>query len=891
MQMELSENARQVLDLRYSRKDEDGGPTESPIEVVRRVAVNVAAPNALYSEDSAAEPPQYHQFPAATAERQFRWLQRDGRFGDADFGAMVSRGWGRALAVAEEYGAMLAERRFFPNSPTWTGAGTPLGQLSACFVLPVEDDLATGRGSIFETLKVAASIQQTGGGNGFSFGRLRPAESIVRRSMGRASGPMGFLRVYNAAFGEIAQGGSRRGANMGVLPVWHPDVEEFIRVKTVEGEIKNFNLSVAITDEFMDAVEKDEDFDLRWGLQGEMDDVVDYEVRRTVRARDLFDLITESAWKLGEPGNLFIDHANRDNPCPLRYRYEATNPCGEQWLPPYGSCNLGSIAVSRFAHWGDEYGDGRARFDWEGLRQTVVLATQFLDDVIDANQYVPSVPELEESAMGERRIGLGLMGLADAMAILGVRYGAPEGLDFASQVTEFARYHCMLASIDRASERGPFEWIGGSVYDPQLHQAYGPGTQLVYGEYERGCLEREDDSLEGPLVLWTRPTPLVEHERDWGRPEIDWGRVESGIAEHGIRNACQFTMAPTGTISLVADLEGSGLECFFALAHDRHVKQEGQEIRLSYASALFAEALRRHGLTAEAVEEVARGVVANGGSCQGIEYVPEGIRHAFVVSADLTPEEHVWMQAVCQRFVDNSESKTINMPNAATVAQVQSAYKLAYSLGCKGITVYRQGSREEEVLVAARPETISAEAESWPFVQPLPIPQVVRFPGPTFGGGLSTRTVEIQTPFGHLQAYITELPEYPGRPFDVRLQLGKAGNDKTADIEAIGRMASVALRAGVPVEVIADQLEGIGGATVFGFGDNKVKSAADGVGKLLRALYIADSTPVIEDVGRSLLVDATAVCPKCLNATIVFEAGCRHCDIRLGGCGDYSACD
>lgn len=906
--MQLSENARRILDLRYARKGEEGEPTETPEEVVERVALNVAAPNALYvTEKALRKMPSMsapveegevlrlaQEFPVRTARRQFDWMVSTGQMGpepgkvfvavnDEGFAKTMHLGWSLAEAQAEVYRSLLDERRFFPNSPTWTGAGTPLGQLSACFVLPIDDDLASGRASIFETLKVATAIQQTGGGNGFSFGRLRPSGSLVRRSMGQASGPLGFLRVYDASFGEIAQGGSRRGANMGVLPVWHPDIKGFIEIKTVEGRIRNFNLSVAITDEFMDAVEKDEDFDLYWGLQGETDDPVAYTVRRTVRARDLFEKITSSAWLYGEPGTLFIDRANADNPCPLRYTYEATNPCGEQWLPPYGSCNLGSIAVARFAHWADKYGDSRARFDWEAYRQTIIESTQFLDDVIDANQYVAAVPELEESAMNERRIGLGLMGVADAMAIMGIRYGSPEGLDFASQITEFARYWSMVTSVQRARERGPFGWIEGSIYDPALHREHGAGAPVWVRKPDTG-----DDRW---FQLWGPPTPLVDHDHDFGRPELDWGVVTSGVAEVGIRNACQFTFAPTGTISNLGDLEGSGLESFFALAYDRYVKQEGEDIVLTYRSALFEEALRRYGFSDAEVERACADVVANGGSCQGVASVPAAIQHAFVVAADLSPAEHVWMQAVCQKHVDNSESKTVNLPHSASVEDVGDAYRLAYKLGCKGITVYRQGSREEEVLVAHRAPVEEDQAPYWPTVEPLPIPNFVRFPGTGAPYGLPSRTFEIQTPFGHLQTYITELPDYPGRPFDIRLQLGKAGNDKTADIEAIGRMASVALRGGIPVDVIADQLEGIGGATVFGFGDRKVKSAADGVGKLLRALYLADTVSVEQDVARSLQVDATAVCPLCHNATLIFENGCRHCDTRLGGCGEYTGCD
>ena len=899
MDIQLDENARTIFDKRYSRKDEEGNPTEEPMEAVRRVAENVAVVNALYlhpRHDHGGGYPEVDistiditQPPYSSAQRQYGWMRRN----DRDVGTpeilMARTEWRER---AEQYVKLLSgadyegKPLFFPNSPTWTGAGTPLNQLAACFVLPVEDDLGTSRGSIFETMRVAALIQQTGGGNGFSGSRLRPHRALVRRSMGQASGPVNFLKgCFDPAFGTIAQGGSRRGANMFVLVVHHPDIEDFIVLKLEEGVVENFNVSVAITDEFMDAVAKDEFFDLRWSPTdgAATDDPGAAEVYRTIKARDLYDRIIRAAWTRGEPGNLFIDRANRDNPCPTRYVLEATNPCGEQWLPPYSNCCLGSIAVERFAHWAygpDEEGKGcPAWFDWDGFAETVMTSAQFLDDVVDANGYVAAVPELEVAAMGERRIGLGLMGLADAMAKMGIRYGSPDGLDFASQVTEFARFYAMKASIHRARERGSFEWIKESIYDPSLHRTWGAGGEVaaILG-------------LDGnPLRLWARPKPLVEHRIELHRPKIDWGEIEEGVSAYGIRNACQFTFAPTGTISNVSMLEGSGLECFFALMYERHVMQEGENLVLQYVSPLFKEALRQAGIEEGSATYVTifEKVVRQGGSCQGIFEVPEHIQHAFVVSADLTPEEHVWMQAACQAWVDNSISKTVNFPLDATIEDVGKAFRLAYDLGCKGITVYRQGSREKEVLRAVKTDAgeVQVEEETWPILKPMPIPEYVQV------DGLPTTTFEIKTPFGHLQCYITELKEHPGRPYDIRLQLGKAGNDKTADIEAIGRMASVALRSGVSVAVIADQLEGIGGATIGGFGPNKVKSAGDAVGKLLRRLYLPETTSVESEVGRSMQVDATAVCPNCHNATLVFDAGCYHCEPKLGGCGDFNKCD
>lgn len=1241
-------NARTIFDARYPRKDADGNPAETPAETVERVAINVAMPNALYVPATDALPettPNPTGFPFATARRQYEWLRKKEGLkpGEGiDLPTQLAIGWDVAQTQAERYMEdLLVPLHFLPNSPTWTGAGTPLGQLAACFVLPVADDLGQTPDSIMQVLYKATMIQQTGGGNGFSFGRLRPKNALVKRSMGKASGPMGFARVYNGAFKEIAQGGSRRGANMLVMPVWHPDIREFIAAKVEEGVLDQFNFSVAITDEFMQAVEKDGDFDLRF----------DGKVYETIKARDLWDEITRNAWVIGDPGNLFIDRANRDNPCPARYTLEATNPCvtgetlvatpqgwrradsikegdevctvlgsgevkeievnpavpvykvtfsdggvirataahkfhvrpsqtkfftptrldqaqvgqwvrvakgslpnntvrqpdsrmdergrlrdshlpdrqygllmgilagdgscspktiangqiaictstddaewndvvttlleqwgcstvgrhqdaeskalrlypqpsrafatwlamtpyipslapdrvlpeefinsnedfllglldglfstdgsvnlrsnhpqirfhtasrdlaeqvrlmllcfgvharisksnrkphtmadgreirydrpkydltisgesfgrfadqitlshpqkqakldearlrcnftggnwaakivsiepdgietvydlyepksdtwltagyvsqgcGEQWLPPYSNCCLGSISVAHFASWGD--GASYGSFDWEKFRQTIILSAQFLDDVVDANRYVPEVPELEQAAMGERRIGLGLMGLADAMLKMGVRYGSPEGRSFASQVTEFARFWTMMTSIERAKERGPFEWIADSIYNPALIAAYGCGAAALTG-------------LDGEVHnLWERPRPLDGSFHDayeFGMPEFHWDEVEQGIRNWGIRNACQFTFAPTGTISNVAGLEGSGCEPVFAIVYSRTMMQDEENVTLFYASDLFREALLRyHPYTDDQMQEIIDAVVANNGSCQGVDLIPESIQRVFVTAADVTGEEHVWMQASLQAWVDNSISKTINLPNEATVEDVANIYRLAYDLGCKGITVYRQGSRSLEVLATTK--DTKGNLTDWPVVEPLAIPTYAH------DEGLDAKVFPVETYFGKVQVTITHIKGYDDRPFDVRMQVGKGGNDKNADVEAIGRLASLALRGGLSVEAIVAQLEHIGGATSFGFGDRKVRSVADGLAKLLKRLYMAEEVEagvVTNPTGSSTLTLAQGdVCPLCLQATVVIEAGCRHCETRLGGCGEFSGCD
>ncbi len=588
--IQLTENARQVLERRYVRRGKDGKPTETVEEMFWRVAFNVAKVEELWNGD--------------------------------------------VIARAKEYYLLLTGKKFFPNSPTFTGAGTPLGQLAACFVLPITDDMGRDSAGIFQTLRDAALIQQTGGGNGFSFSRLRPKGSLVNSSAGQATGPVGFLRVYDHAFGEIAQGGTRRGANMGVLRVDHPDVEEFITCKSDENQITNFNISVGITDAFMRAVREDGDWELRFPdvhdpkyreVRGTIEQMEEGGVRikthKKVRARALFDKIVRQAHHNGEPGVLFLDASNRSNPVPHLYPLEATNPCGEQWLGPYENCCLGSVNLNE--HCGP---DGSV--DWESLRQSVMTSTQFLDDVVEANAYVPAVPQLTEAAHKARRIGLGIMGLADMMYHVGVRYSSVEGQEFAAQVMEFVRYHAMQTSIALAEERGPFPAIEGSIYDMDN-------------------------------MIWSPPQSLVKFDHDWGRPEIHWESVLKGIKLHGIRNAAQTTVAPTGTIATVAGCEGYGCEPVFALAYIRHVNDHGKDLQLTYASPRFDEALRKLGLGEEKRQEIVEQVMT-AGSCQQISEIPQAVRDVFVVSADISAEEHVRMQAALQAFVDNSLSKTVN---------------------------------------------------------------------------------------------------------------------------------------------------------------------------------------------------------------------------------------
>ena len=850
----LSENAIQILNRRYIRHGENGELMESAEEMFWRVAFNIAK---------------------------------------------VEKDWEKPVEErAVQFYELMVSKKFFPNSPTFTGAGTPLGQLAACFVLPISDDMGKTSSGIFQTLRDAALIQQTGGGNGFSFSPLRPKGSQVNSSAGQATGPVGFLRVYDNAFGEIAQGGTRRGANMAVLRVEHPDIEEFIECKTNENHITNFNISVGVTDIFMKAVENDENWELKFPdvlderyhrFEGSFEQAsklgIPLITHKQIRARELFNRIVAQAHHNGEPGLLFLDTANRDNPVPHLYHLEATNPCGEQWLGPYESCCLGSINLSQFL--GEQQ-----TIQWDELQKAVNTAVFFLDDVINANQFVPAVPQLKENAMRARRIGLGLMGLADLMFHVVVRYGSAEGQELASQVIEFIRFNAMQTSIELAKERGAFPAIKGSVYDPEN-------------------------------ITWQPPCPLMEYLHNWGRPELNWKAILNGIQTHGIRNAAQTTIAPTGTIGTVAGCEGYGCEPIFALAYTRHVNDNGKDLALTYASPLFEQALVKIGIPEEKRKVIVEQVMHTG-TCQKVDELPEEIRHVFVVSQDINAEEHVRMQAAMQAFVDNSLSKTINFPASATKDEIANAYLLAWKLGCKGITVYIAGSREKEVLETA----VTAESkEVHEIITPLtpeddqiwlkesefqprmwaeakkPRPRLL--PGQTYG---------IETPVG--KTFVTINENGHQQPFEVFINTAKAGTDVGADSEAIGRLISYILRLSSPIEPsqrlqeVWRQINGLGGGRTLGFGPNRVRSLPDGVAQVL-AEYIENRAERITDessehINQLLNEDSKPddfnptgwekvrdqqmlkigdICPECGQAAVVNEEGCRKCY----ACG-YSEC-
>jgi len=570
MELFLSPGAVTVLERRYLKKDRSGVLIETPEDMFRRVAKNIAEAENLYGKE--------------------------------------------ASKYEEAFLRIISSLEFLPNSPTLMNAGRRLQQLAACFVLPVEDSLD----SIFESVKETAIIHQSGGGTGFSFSRLRPSNDIVGSTGGVASGPVSFMRVFNAATEAIKQGGTRRGANMGVLRVDHPDIISFITAKEDPGELNNFNISVAVTDRFMDAVEKGGDYELVNPRTGK--------ATGTLGAKEVFDRIVESAWKSGEPGILFIDRINRDNPTPHLGDFEATNPCGEQPLLGYEPCNLGSINLSRFVK-----GGAKREIDLLRLEQTVRLGVRFLDNVIDMSRY--PVEDIDRLAKGNRKIGLGVMGFADLLVRLRVRYGSAGSFKIAEDLMGFISRTAWDESRRLASVRGPFPNIKGSVFD---------------------------------------------------RP---------GVAP--VRNATTTTVAPTGTLSIIAGCS-SGIEPFYSLSYTRQVLNG---VNIPELNPLVREVALEEGCFSEELIEF----IKNGGDMKERTDVPEKVRELFVTAFDIGPEEHIRMQAAFQRHSDNAVSKTINMAPGATREDVAKAYRLAYRLGCKGVTVYRSGTRAEQVLTCKSP--------------------------------------------------------------------------------------------------------------------------------------------------------------------------------------------
>src|SRR3989441_248785 len=578
--LDLSPNAVTVLERRYLVKDDQGKPAERPEDLFWRVARTIAEPDRRYgASDKAVE------------------------------------------GLAETFFELMATRIWMPNSPTLMNAGRPLGQLSACFVLPVEDALSNGQSGIYDTLRAMALVHQSGGGTGFSFSRLRPKNDVVRSTMGVASGPVSFMKLYDASTDVVKQGGTRRGANMGILRVDHPDILEFIACKDDLTQVTNFNISVAVTDAFMRAVEEGTSYDLIHPRAGAAVGQLD--------AREVFRKVVHGAWKTGEPGVYFIDRANYYNPVPQLGSYEATNPCGEQPLLPYDVCNLGSINVGLFVK------DGEV--DWDRLRTAVHLCTHFLDNVIDANKY--PLAEIDDLAKRIRRIGLGVMGWADLLVRLGLSYDSDEGVALGRRVMEFVDEEAKAASEKLAAQRG------------------------VFSEWER--------SIWGPDATCARG-PKGERVRPMRR----------------LRNCNLTTVAPTGTISIIAGCS-SGIEPLFAVAFMRNqagvIMPDGNE-------DFVAIAKQEGGDSAELMQQIAEAGHIH------FDQVPAKWQRVFVTAHDVTPEGHIQMQAAFQEFTDSAISKTCNFPHDATEADVEQIYRLAFALGCKGVTVYRDGAREGQVL-------------------------------------------------------------------------------------------------------------------------------------------------------------------------------------------------
>ncbi len=727
----LSKNAVTVLEKRYLRRDQSGKVLEMPAQMFRRVAETIAAADSIIDNQSDVR------------------------------------------KLADAFYRVMAELEFLPNSPTLMNAGRELGQLSACFVLPVGDSMD----EIFEAVKHTALIHKSGGGTGFSFSRLRPANDVVMSTTGISSGPISFMRVFDIATETIKQGGTRRGANMGILRVDHPDIMDFIMCKNDQQHLNNFNISVGLTEAFMQAVENDRDY--------EVINPRSREAAGSLNARKVFSRIVAQAWRNGEPGIIFLDRLNEDNPTPHIGEIESTNPCGEQPLLPYESCNLGSINLAKMVQGGE--------VDWPRLKELVKLAVHFLDNVIELNAY-PLV-KIAEMTKGNRKIGLGVMGWADMLTLLGIPYNSPEAISLGEKIMKFIDDEGHAASRELAKVRGVFPNFSGSIYD---------------------------------------------------RP---------GLAP--IRNATITTIAPTGTISIIAGAS-SGVEPLFAVSYVRQVMDNNILVEVNPTFERIAK--ERGFYSAELMEKIAQQ-----GTVQNLAEVPEDVRRIFVTAHDITPEDHIRMQAAFQRYTDNAVSKTVNFPHGATAEDVEKVYLLAYQSGCKGVTIYRDGSRDEQVLSTGKKE------EKGPAKEDKKLHKRER------PKALHGWTYQMKTGCGPI--YITINEDKAGL-FEVFTTMGKAGGCAASQCEAIGRMVSLAWRSGVQARQVVKQLLGISCHMPSGFGENRVLSCSDAVAKAIQSHMLAkgyDTTPENQ-------VHERGACPEC-GGIVEHEGGCVVCRV----CG-YSEC-
>ena len=727
----LTPNSLKVLEKRYLQKDEEGRPIETPEELFRRVAKTVAAADLMYGKSEA-----------------------------------------EVMLTEEDFYAMTTSLDFLPNSPTLMNAGRRLGQLSACFVLPIEDSME----SIFEAVKHTAIIHKSGGGTGFSFSNLRPGGDIVGSTKGVSSGPVSFMTVFDTATEAVKQGGTRRGANMGILRVDHPDVLNFITAKDHNSRFNNFNISVAITDNFMQAVKENSDYDL---INPRTKKVV-----KSLNAREVFDLIVNHAWKNGEPGIVFIDRINSTNPTPKIGEIESTNPCGEQPLLPYESCNLGSINLARIVK--------DSEVDYRKLKKLVWKSVHFLDNVIDVNKY--PIQKIADTTRSNRKIGLGVMGWADMLIQMSVPYNSDKAIQLAEEVMGFIQREGKNASAALAEERGVFPNYPESIYDGKIKQ----------------------------------------------------------------RNATVTTIAPTGTLSILAGCS-SGVEPLFAVSFVRTV-MEGT--KLLEVNPYFEKVAKERGFWSRELMEK----IAEKGSLHGFQEIPEDVRAVFLTAHDISPMEHIAMQAAFQKYVDNAVSKTVNFSHSATTKDVEDVYLFAYDLGCKGVTVYRDGSREEQVLsTGSTGKTPAKEAE--PDVQAKIVPR--KRPEAIIG---ETRTMKT----GCGTIYVTVNEDEHGQLFELFTHMGKAGGCASSQAEAIGRLVSLALRSNIEPEAIINQLKGITCHQQTWSSGGKITSCSDAIAKALEK-YTEKGDKANGNGGNghgeTMLIGA---CPECGGA-VEHEGGCAVC--------------
>ncbi len=733
--LSFSPNALKVLEKRYLKKNEEGRVVEVPEELFRRVAKAVASADSKYGKS----------------------------------GADIQD-------IEKEFYEMLTSLEFLPNSPTLMNAGRRLGQLSACFVLPVDDSME----SIFDAVKHTAIIHKSGGGTGFSFSRLRPNGDIVGSTKGISSGPVSFMTVFDTATEAVKQGGTRRGANMGILRVDHPDILNFISCKDDNTRFNNFNISVALTDEFMKAMKEDRSYDL---INPRTKKITD-----SLKAREVFSLIVEHAWRNGEPGIVFIDRVDASNPTPQIGHIESTNPCGEQPLLPYESCNLGSINLSKVVKTENKTQKiERRKVDWDKLRDITWKAVHFLDNVIDINKY--PLPIISEMTKANRKIGLGVMGWADMLIQLGIPYNSDTAIKLAENVMEFIQREGKNASAAIAEERGEFPNYKGSIYDGKIR----------------------------------------------------------------LRNATVTTIAPTGTLSIIAGCS-SGIEPLFAVSYVRTV-MEGT--KLIEVNPYFERVAKERGFWSRELMEK----IADRGSIKEFKEIPDDVKAVFVTAHDITPKEHITMQAAFQKFVDNAVSKTVNFSNEATHKDVEEVYLLAYKLGCKGVTVYRDGSREQQVLTKGRKDKKQqAVVDSVQKVVPKGRPEVIKG---------ATRLMK--TGCGNL--YVTINEDEKGHLFELFTSMGKAGGCAASQSEAIGRLVSLAFRSDIEPDEIIKQLKGISCHEPAWHSGGRILSCSDAIAKSLEKYRVEGKKGNGDELKVFMLMGA---CPECGGA-IERESACLVC--------------